>query len=82
MPTSPPEQLPSMLSRCGHAFWGCPLPCALDVFQRHQREVAEHIRLHDHGVKKHVGLPADTTIETFVDGLPLAQEPALSVRAT
>jgi uncharacterized metal-binding protein len=52
---------------------GCPLQCALHVFRKQRREVAEHFRLNEHGVKKQVGLPAGMTVEEFVDTLPMVQ---------
>lgn len=68
----------------GREVWlidGCPLQCALHVFQKQQRDVAEHIRLPEHGVKKQVGLPAETTVAAFVDALSAVQEPAPSERS-
>jgi uncharacterized metal-binding protein len=56
----------------GREVWvvdGCPLQCALHVFLKQQREVARHIRLHDHGVKKQLGLPEGVTLEAFVEEL-------------
>jgi len=58
----------------GREVWvidGCPLQCALHVFCNQGREVARHVRLHDHGVKKQVGLPAGMTFDEFVDALPV-----------
>lgn len=57
----------------GREVWvidGCPLNCGLQVFCKQRREPDEHIRLHEHGVKKQVGLPAGMTLEEFVDALP------------
>jgi uncharacterized metal-binding protein len=61
----------------GREVWvvdGCSLQCALHVFRRQQREVAEHIRLHDHGVKKQVGLAGGAAVEAFVEALPVVQD--------
>jgi uncharacterized metal-binding protein len=56
----------------GREVWvvdGCPLQCALHVFCNQERAVERHIRLHDYGVKKQIGLPTGVTAASFVDSL-------------
>jgi uncharacterized metal-binding protein len=46
---------------------GCPLECARHVFRKLGHDVAHHIRLHEHGVKKQIGLEADGALHHVVD---------------
>jgi uncharacterized metal-binding protein len=48
---------------------GCPLECARHVFRKQGREVAYHIRLHDHDVKKQIGLADEVELEHIVDAV-------------
>ncbi len=56
----------------GREVWvvdGCPLECARQVFRKQGRDVAYHIRLHDYGVKKQIGLPEEAALEDVVDAI-------------
>ena len=46
---------------------GCPLECAMHVLRNQGREVARHIRLHDHGIKKRIGLTDGQTVEQLTE---------------
>jgi uncharacterized metal-binding protein len=54
----------------GREVWvvdGCPLECARHVFRQQKHQVAQHIRLHDYGVKKQVGLPDGALLSDVVE---------------
>jgi uncharacterized metal-binding protein len=46
---------------------GCPIECALGIFNRLREYADVHIRLHDMGVRKHDPLPAGDDFNTFIN---------------
>lgn len=66
---------PSFLKQLrGREVWiidGCPIECALGVFDEAARSADVHIRLHECGVKKTSGSPQSCDIEKLLDAAML-----------
>ncbi|MCC6491413.1 MAG: putative zinc-binding protein [Pirellulales bacterium] len=48
---------------------GCPIECALGLFQRLDQPVAAHLRLHDLGRRKNDPMPTPSELNELVDQL-------------
>ncbi len=62
-----PGFLAKLRSRDVWVIDGCPIECARGVFEQagHGGAVTRHIRLHDHGVKKHQAPNGDVDVDGF-----------------